>query len=118
MGFKEFATEVLVKAVESELQRPEVQELVRATILEDVDVEEIVVETIQDEAGKLDLVELTEEAVNNAHPGLEDDVTELVHDKVQKMVDDILEAIDLEQIVKDAVEGKLARALEAIKQEA
>lgn len=117
MAFKDFVESVLLKAIEGELHRPAVQELVKTIVTNEVDVEEVVVEVLQDEANKLDLTELTEEAVDAAHPGLEDDVAELVHDKVSTYVDDLLAAIDLEQIVKDAVEGKLARALEAIRQD-
>lgn len=117
MAFKDFVEGVLLKAVEGELQRPEVQEMVRAIILEDADIETRVVDTLQDAASKLDIGELTEEAISDTHPGLEDDVTELVHDKVNTYVEELLAAIDLKQIVKDAVEGKLARALEVIKQD-
>lgn len=117
MAFKDFVEGVVSKMVKDHLTlcEPQVQELVHLVIKEQFDASTAANDAIVAELEDVDIADITAAAIDVAHPGLEDEVTDLFNEKVQTMIDELVESVDFEQLLREAVENKLARALEAIR---
>ena len=96
---------VVSKMIDEALADLDVPELVEEAVFDKVDIDDAMAEKVKEMIDNANMDSIIEESVNNS--GLEDQIAEMVNEKVKEITDRLVEGLDVADLIEAAVQRKL-----------